>query len=195
MKLEESFYQRTDVTRVARDLLGKVLFVRVGRAVSSGIIVETEAYSHTEKGCHAYQNRRTQRNEVMFRPGGHTYVYLCYGIHNLFNVVTGEEGMGDAVLIRALQPLDGTKYMIERMSTNGLKRITSGPGKLTKAMGIDRKFNGKFLTGTQVWIEDHGVSLMKSQIVASPRIGIDYAGVDAELPWRFTIKDSEWVSR
>jgi DNA-3-methyladenine glycosylase len=195
MKLEESFYQRSNVTHVAKDLLGKVLVTRVNRLISSGIIVETEAYSHTEKGCHAYLNRRTPRNEVMFRPGGHVYVYLCYGIHYLFNVVTGEEGTADAVLIRALQPVDGTKYMIERMAATGIKRITSGPGKLTKAMGIDRNFNGKFLTGAQVWVEDRGVSIAKNQIVASPRIGIDYAGVDAELPWRFTIKDNEWVSR
>lgn len=195
MKLDESFYQRHDVTRVARDLLGKVLVARINKITTSGVIVETEAYSHTEKGCHAYMNRKTPRNEVMFRAGGHVYVYLCYGIHYLFNVVTGFEGTGDAVLVRALEPLDGTDHMIERTGSSTVKRITSGPGKLTKALGIDRKLNGMFLTGSHVWIEDRGVIVAKKQVLASPRIGIDYAGVDAELPWRFTIKDNDWVSR
>lgn len=195
MKLDESFYQRTDVTLVARELLGKVLVTRINRRITSGMIVETEAYAHTEKGCHAYLNRMTPRNEVMFRAGGHTYVYLCYGIHHLFNVVTGDEGTGDAVLIRALQPIDGIKHMIERTGAAGPKRITSGPGKLTMAMGIDRNLNGKFLTGTQVWIEERGLAVPKNTINAGPRIGIDYAGADAALPWRFTIRENEWISR
>lgn len=195
LKLEESFYQRTDVTRIAKELLGKVLYTRIGRKVTSGIIVETEAYSHIEKGCHAYLNRKTKRNEVMFKAGGYAYVYLCYGIHNLFNVVTGVEDIGDAVLIRALEPVDGIGIMKERMKTDNIRRITSGPGKLTKALGIDRTFNGKHLTGTDVWIEAQGVAVKKTQINASKRIGIDYAGKDADLPWRFTIDGNTWVSK
>jgi DNA-3-methyladenine glycosylase len=195
LKLEESFYQRSDVTSIAKDLIGKVLYSRAGRRVSSGIIVETEAYSHTEKGCHAYLNRKTKRNEVMFNAGGYSYVYLCYGIHNLFNVVTGEQGTGDAVLIRALEPIDGLEVMKDRMGVTNVRRITSGPGKLTKALGIDRSFNGKHLTGSQIWIGDEGVSVKKQQIVASPRIGIDYAGEDALLPWRFTLAGNIWVSK
>ncbi|HZY83065.1 MAG TPA: DNA-3-methyladenine glycosylase [Cyclobacteriaceae bacterium] len=193
-KLDESFYQRSDVTRVAKDLLGKKLFTRIGRQVTSGIIVETEAYSHVEKGCHAYLNRKTKRNEIMFSAGGYSYVYLCYGIHNLFNVVTGSPGTGDAVLIRALEPIDGIETMQTRMGATSPRRITSGPGKLTKALGIDRSFNGKHLTGAEIWIGD-GVSVKKQDIVASPRIGIDYAGEDAELPWRYTIAGNIWVSK
>jgi DNA-3-methyladenine glycosylase len=195
LKLDESFYQRNDVTRVAKDLLGKVLYTAVGRRVSSGIIVETEAYSHIEKGCHAYLNRKTKRNEVMFNAGGYSYVYLCYGIHNLFNVVTGSQGTGDAVLIRALEPVGGIPIMQKRMNTDNTRRITSGPGKLTKALGIDRSFNGKHLTGSEIWISDEGIQVKKLQIVASPRIGIDYAGKDAELPWRYTLAGNTWISR
>lgn len=195
MKLEESFYHRTDVTKVAKDLLGKVLYTRIDRKTTSGIIVETEAYSHVEKGCHAYLNRKTKRNEVMFNAGGYAYVYLCYGIHNLFNVVTGVEGVGDAVLIRALEPIDGIETMKQRMGTTNIRRITSGPGKLTKALGIDRSFNGKHLTGPDVWIGDEGPIVRKQQIVASKRIGIDYAGKDADLLWRYTIEGNVWVSK
>jgi DNA-3-methyladenine glycosylase len=194
-KLEESFYHYADVTRVAKALLGKVLCTKVDGKRTCGVIVETEAYSHTEKGCHAYNNRMTARNEVMFREGGYAYVYLCYGIHHLFNVVTNEKGVGDAVLIRALEPTRGLAIMMERLGAKTALRVTSGPGKLSKAMGIDRRLNGKHMTGSEVWIEDTGVRIARSSIVASPRIGIDYAGTDAALPWRFTIKDNPWVSR
>jgi DNA-3-methyladenine glycosylase len=195
LKLEESFYQRSDVTKIAKELLGKTLYTRVGKAITSGIIVETEAYSHVEKGCHAYMNRATKRNEVMFNAGGYAYVYLCYGIHNLFNVVTGPAGIGNAVLIRALEPIEGIEIMKERMGTSNIRRITSGPGKLTKALGIDRSFNARHLTGSDVWIENEGLAVKKQQIIASKRIGIDYAGKDADLPWRFTIDGNTWVSK
>ena len=194
-KLEESFYRHADVTKIAKALLGKLLCTRIAGKRTSGIIVETEAYSHAERGCHAYQNRMTSRNEVMFREGGHAYVYLCYGIHNLFNVVTNKHGVGDAVLVRALQPVEGIEIMMKRVGVMHPQRITSGPGKLSKAMGIDRSINGKWLAGTDVWIEKNGVKIPSSSIVADARIGIDYAGADAALPWRFTIKDNPWVSR
>ncbi len=181
MKLDESFYQRTDVTRVARELLGKTLYSRVGKHVTSGIIVETEAYSHIEKGCHAYMNRMTKRNEIMFSAGGYVYVYLCYGIHHLFNVVTGDHGNGDAVLVRALEPVDGISVMQKRMSREDARRITSGPGKLTKAMGIDRSFNGKHLSGSDIWIEDSGMRLNSKQIIASELASIMQAREVAEL--------------
>lgn len=193
-KLTESFYQRGDVTKIAKELIGKKLLTKTGGRVTGGIIVETEAYSHQERGCHAYNSRKTLRNEVMFEAGGISYVYLCYGIHHLFNVVTNEPGVADAVLVRALQPVAGEKHMLTRMNTDSLKRITSGPGKLTKALGIDRTFNGKYLAGTAIWIEE-GITVKPAQIITSVRIGIDYAGEDAFLPWRFYLKDSEWVSR
>jgi DNA-3-methyladenine glycosylase len=195
MKLEPSFYLGNNVVKIARSLLGKVLYTRIGRRTTAGMIVETEAYSSKERGCHAYLNRRTSRNEVMFGDGGHAYVYLCYGIHELFNVVTNETEEPEAVLIRALEPMEGVRWMKERMNAATEKRITSGPGKLTKALGIDRSMNGKALWSGQLWIEDAGIKIARESIIASSRIGIDYAGQDAHLPWRFTIKDNVWVSK
>lgn len=192
--LPESFYQRNNVVTIARELLGKALYSRVNKKVAGGMIVETEAYSQTEKGCHAF-NGKTERNKIMFDTGGFAYVYLCYGIHNLFNVVTNTAGVADAVLIRALQPLEGETIMMKRMNSTSLNRITSGPGKLTKALAIDRGFNGKHLEGDDVWLEDIGEMISSKDIVASKRIGIDYAGKDAHLPWRFTIKGNSWVSK
>ncbi len=195
MKLDQSFYQRNDVTKIARELLGKGLFTRFAGKTTGGIIVETEAYSNSERGCHAYQNRITSRNEIMFGKGGHAYVYLCYGIHNLFNVVTNDEGEADAVLIRALEPLVGMQSMMKRMSVKSERRVTSGPGKLTKALGIDRSFNGDPLWSKHLWLEDVGQFIPPGDIVRSPRIGIDYAGKDALLPWRFTVKGNSWLSK
>jgi len=192
--LPDSFYIRKDVTQIARQLLGKKLVTNVLGKRSGGIIVETEAYSFRERGCHAYGSKMTNRNKVMFETGGVAYVYLCYGIHHLFNVVTNKQGAADAVLVRALEPAEGEQWMLSRMKTTSIKRITSGPGKLTKALGIDRAFDGKYLNGSEVWIEE-GVKVSLHQIVSSARIGIDYAGDDALLPWRFTIKDNPWVSK
>jgi DNA-3-methyladenine glycosylase len=196
MILPENFYQRTDVVKIARELLGKVLVTKIAGVVTSGIIVETEAYSWKERGCHAYEARKTQRNAIMFEKGGYAYVYLCYGMHNLFNVVTNKKGIAEAVLVRALEPVHGLKEMeMRRGSLANPFHLTSGPGKLTKALGIDRKLNGKFLLDNEVWIEDTGKKISAGNIEASARIGIDYAGEDARLPWRFTIKGSKWVSK
>ena len=159
------------------------------------MIVETEAYSRKERGCHAFENKMTQRNQVMFKAGGHAYVYLCYGIHNLFNVVTNDEGEADAVLIRALEPIHGIQSMMKRMNTSSQKRITSGPGKLTKAMGIDRSLNGETLWSKHLWLEDAGKVVGAKEIIKSERVGIDYAGLDALLLWRFKLKDNLWVSK
>lgn len=183
------------MVKVAKELLGKQLFTNVNNVLTGGVVVETEAYSWKERGCHAYDNRRTRRNEVMFLAGGFSYVYLCYGIHNMFNVVTNKDGVADAVLVRALEPLMGIEEMAKRMNVTTPYRITSGPGKLAKALGIDRKLNGKCLLDNEVWIEDSGTKLGNSRIIASKRIGIDYAGTDADLLWRFHLKDNPWVSR
>lgn len=195
LKLGIEFYNRSKVDQIARELLGMVLVTNINKSLTSGIIVETEAYSYREKGCHAYNNLRTQRTEVMFKEGGHAYVYLCYGIHHLFNVVTNREGKAEAVLIRALQPEGGQDEMVRRMKSSSVKKIASGPGKLTKAMGIDRKQNGQPLTGNYVWIENSGIKIAKNQIVAAKRIGIDYAQEDADRLWRFYIAGSPWISR
>jgi DNA-3-methyladenine glycosylase len=196
MKLTDSFYRRTNVVKIARELLGKVLFTNVNGIITAGMIVETEAYSWKEKGCHAYGAKKTNRNAVMFERGGHTYVYLCYGMHYLFNIVTNETDIPEAVLIRAVQPVHGIDEMIARRGNlkNGF-HLTSGPGKLTKALGIDRKMNGKFLMGNDVWVEDAGNRVSSRNIITSPRIGIDYAGEDAHLPWRFTLSGNDWISK
>ena len=194
-KLPLTFYQRTDVVMIARELLGKVLFTRVGGIITGGMIVETEAYSYREKGCHAYGSKKTKRNSIMFENGGFTYVYLCYGMHHLFNIVTNEPGMAEAVLIRALEPVHGIDEMVlRRGALKNPFHLTSGPGKLTKALGIDRNLNGKFLLDDEVWVEDIDNKILNRNIVAGPRIGIDYAGEDALLPWRFRLKGNGWVS-
>ncbi len=194
MIVSKSFFQRKNVVQIAKELLGKTIATEIYGQVTSGIIVETEAYSFRERGCHAYQNRMTERNRVMFEEGGVAYVYLCYGIHNLFNIVTNKSDKAEAVLIRSLQPVQGEDLMLERMRTTSLKRITSGPGKLTKALGIDRTHNGKDLMTSDLWIEE-GIRVAKKDIVAVTRIGIDYAGEDAKLPWRFYLNDNAWVSK
>jgi DNA-3-methyladenine glycosylase len=196
MKLTESFYQRTNVVKIARELLGKCLFTNIAGIITGGKIVETEAYSWKEKGCHAYGAKMTSRNKIMFSKGGYAYVYLCYGMHNLFNVVTNHEGTADAVLIRAIEPMKGIAEMkLRRGSLKNPFHLTSGPGKLSKALGIDRTYNGKFLLNGEIWIEDTGETVKNTSILVSKRIGIDYAGDDAELPWRFTVKGNKWVSK
>ncbi|MEJ1242434.1 DNA-3-methyladenine glycosylase [Chryseolinea sp. T2] len=194
-KLPESFYDRTNVVRIARELLGKSLYTQIDGVVTGGMIVETEAYSWKERGCHAYDNRKTARNAVMFGPGGHAYVYMCYGIHYLFNVVTNGVHTADAILVRALEPHTGVEAMESRRGKLANRfHLTSGPGKLTRALGIDRQWNGKSLMDEDVWIADNDVKVPAAKIVATPRIGIDYAGEDALLPWRFYIKGNLWVS-
>lgn len=196
MRLEPGFYERSNVVKIARELLGKALYTQVAGVSSGGIIVETEAYSWKERGCHAFGGKMTPRNDVMFSKGGCAYVYLCYGLHNLFNVVTNGEGLAEAVLIRAIEPIEGIDIMSERRGkVENPFQLTSGPGKLTKALGIDRGFNGKYLLNSEVWIEDVGEKLGSKHIVVGKRIGIDYAGKDAKLPWRFLIKGNSWISK
>ena len=194
-KLPGSFYQRSDVVMIARELLGKVLFTQVNGIVTGGMIVETEAYSYKEKGCHAYGSKKTRRNAIMFEKGGYTYVYLCYGMHHLFNIVTNQPGIAEAVLVRAVEPAQGIDEMfLRRGKLRNDFHLTSGPGKLTKALGIDRKLNGKFLLDDEVWVEDYGNKIPNRNILAGPRVGIDYAGEDALLPWRFRVKGNLWIS-
>lgn len=195
MKLEPSFYTRNNVVSVAKSLIGKLLVTNNKGLSTSGIIVETEAYSWRERGCHAYGGKKTARNEVMFEQGGRAYVYLCYGVHNLFNVVTNQQGVADAVLIRAIEPVTGLENMYRRRGQVSLYQLTSGPGKLTRALGIDRTYNGKVLYDNDVWIEDIGMKINSKHIEAGKRIGIDYAGDDANLPWRFMMKGNRWISK
>ncbi|HEX5169383.1 MAG TPA: DNA-3-methyladenine glycosylase [Cyclobacteriaceae bacterium] len=195
MQIALDFYQRKDVTRIARELLGKVLYTQVNGFITGGMIVETEAYSWRERGCHAFGSKLTERTSVMFGKGGHAYVYLCYGMHHLFNIVTNTEGIAEAVLIRALEPVEGIDVMAGRRGSSiTQKHLTSGPGKLTKSMGIDRSWNGKVLVDSDIWVEDRG-RLSTNKIEVTRRIGIDYAGEDAKLPWRFSIRGNPWVSK
>jgi DNA-3-methyladenine glycosylase len=194
-KLSKDFYTREDVTLVARELLGKVLCTKIDGVLTSGVIVETEAYSQRERACHAFGGKRTSRTGIFYNDGGLSYVYLCYGIHYLFNVITNKADVADAVLIRALEPLDGIDTMLERRGMHKMEhRIAAGPGSVSRAMGIDKSHNGLDMTHREIWIEDRGISYKKAQIIASPRVGVDYAGEDAKLPWRYRLKDSPWTS-
>ncbi len=189
MKLDDSFYVREDVVQISRELLGKVLVTQLGNKITSGIITETEAYNGAvDKASHAYNNRRTPRTEIMYGRGGTAYVYLCYGIHSLFNVVTNEKNIPHAVLIRAVRPEKGLKTMLQRRGVKAAgKKTFSGPGSVSQALGIHFSDTGTNLLGNKIWIEDEGNKVLSKQIKITPRIGVDYAGEDALLPYRFLI--------
>lgn len=193
MKIQREFYLRENVTEIAKDLLGKVLITKHNNKTTSGIIVETEAYNGIfDKACHAYGGKKTKRNKVMYEGGGLSYVYLCYGIHYLFNVVTNQINIPDAVLIRSIIPLDGKTTIFSRISEKSMKHgILNGPGKVTKALDINISHNAESLLGNKIWIEDAGIKINKEKIFEGPRIGIDYAGEDALLPYRFYIQKKE----
>lgn len=196
-KLQFSYYLNQDVLFLAKDLLGKVLFTQIEGKITAGIIVETEAYFGVQdKASHAYGGRRTDRTETLYSQGGISYVYLCYGIHNLFNVVSSVDGEPHAILIRAVEPLIGKDIMELRRNMPASKgAISAGPGSAAKALGIDRTFNQKDLTGEEIWIEDHGIRYNPDEVAATPRVGVAYAQEDALLPWRFFIKNNKYVSK
>ncbi len=195
-KLPYSFYLQEDVVDLAIQLLGKRLFTKIDGKITSGIIVETEAYNGVnDKASHAYGHRFTPRTATMYETGGITYVYLCYGIHHLLNVVTGAKNNPQAVLIRAVEPLGGIDLMLARRKMLQLApRITAGPGSVAKALGIDKNFNAKDLLGDEIWIED-GIQIQAEHIVSSPRVGVAYAEDHALLPWRFYLKGNKYVSK
>lgn len=195
-RLETGFYTRGEVVDVARDLLGMVLCSRVDGRVTKAIITETEAYAGIDdRASHAYGNRRTKRTEPLFDEGGIAYVYLCYGIHHLFNVVTGSRDDPFAVLVRAGSPLAGIDDMLARRGKTSIdKNLLAGPGSLARALGIRTELSGTSLAGDEVWIEDHGICISDDAIIAGPRIGVDYAGDDAARPYRFHIPEHEWSS-
>ncbi len=194
--LPRSFYL-TDTVAVARELLGQVLVHESGEGRTAGVIVETEAYrGRTDAACHSCKldaPRPGHRTEVMFRAGGCAYVYLIYGMYCCFNVVTGPEGVAEAVLIRALEPIEGLGVMRTRRGVEGERQLCSGPGKLCQALGITRGENGLDLTSGPLRIL-RGKSVPDSEIAVTPRINVDYAGADALLPYRFIVKDSHFLS-
>lgn len=197
MILPGSFYTRKDVVRIAKDLLGKVLVTEFEGQHTAGMIVETEAYAGaSDKASHAFGNRRTRRTEIMYREGGTAYVYLIYGIHHLFNVVTHLAEIPHAVLIRAIEPLEGIDIMLERRKMETLKpNITAGPGAMSAALGIHTRHTGYMLHGPEIFIEDRGIKVPARDIVAATRVGVAYAAEDALLPYRFYIKDNKYVSK
>ena len=184
--MNREFFDRS-VHEVARDLIG----CRVAVGETAGVIVETEAYEASDPACHAYIGR-TARNEVLFGPPGHAYVYLSYGIHSLLNFVTEREGSASAVLIRALEPTDGVELMRERRGREDIEGLCSGPGKLTEALGVDLSLNGADLLQPPFDVSERSASLGAVEIVASERIGITKA---ADLPWRYSAAGSRYVSR
>jgi DNA-3-methyladenine glycosylase len=195
-KLEVEFYKRKDVLKIAKELLGKILVTNWKGIITSGRIVECEAYAGViDKASHASGGRRTARNEIMYGEGGYAYVYLCYGIHHLFNVVTNSEDIPQAILIRALDPIEGIEEMLLRTNKKKLDyTLTRGPGNVSKAMGIFTKHTGTLLSGDKIFIRDDGTRYSKKEIAVSPRIGVDYAGSDALLPYRFYVRGNPFVS-
>ena len=194
--LNDAFYTRKDVTAIAKDLLGKIIVTYFDEELTAARITETEAYNGVvDKASHAYNNRRTKRTEIMYASGGSAYVYLCYGIHHLFNVVTNLKDTPHAVLIRAAEPLVGINTMLQRThKSKPDKTLTSGPGNVSKALGIYTHHTGTDLKSEIFFIADDGFRLSKNKIIATPRIGVAYAAEDALLPYRFFIKDNIYVS-
>jgi DNA-3-methyladenine glycosylase len=191
-----SFYWDMHVTDVAKSLLGKLLITNFHQQLTIGRIVETEAYNGVEdRASHAFGGRYTPRTKTMYAQGGCAYVYLCYGIHEMFNVVTGSENTPHAILIRAIEPVTGIAIMQQRMGKNKADySIGRGPGNVTKALGIHRQHNGRLLAEMDLYIADDGFKVLPTDIVITQRIGVDYAGEDALLPYRFFLKNNPYVS-
>lgn len=193
--LSETFYSGDDVVAISRALLGKVLCSKVDGETTKAIITETEAYAGVDdKASHACRGRRTKRTEILYAQGGTAYVYLCYGIHHLFNVVTNKANVPHAVLIRAGLPLEGVERMLERRGKKNVdKSFLAGPGSLSKALGITTKLSGTSLGGSRVWIEDHDLHADEQFVQTGPRVGIDYAEEDAARPYRFIINPTTFL--
>ncbi len=195
-KVPLSFYRRKDVVKIAKELLGKIVVTNIEGNLTSGRIVETEAYAGiTDKASHAFAGKRTARNEHMYSAGGTVYIYICYGMHQMLNVVTNEQEIPDAVLIRAVEPLKGTEIMLQRTGKIKLdKTLTRGPGNVGKALGIFKHHSGLYLLDEEIYLLDDGEKIREENIGISKRIGVDGAGADALLPYRFYIRGNRYVS-
>ncbi len=195
MKFDRNFYLN-DTLEIAENLLGSLLCTNTNNEFVSGRIVEVEAYFGViDKASHSYGGRRTKRTEAMYSPGGVAYIYLIYGLHSLFNVVTGMERVPHAILVRALEPVDGIDIMKNRRKTENLLNLTSGPGKLCSALNLSREHSGIDLTGDKVWIERPDEPLADGNVIHARRIGIDYAEEYKDKLWRFYIKDNPHISK
>lgn len=194
--LPRSYYLNKDVVYLAKDLLGKYLVTQFDGNLTSGMIVETEAYAGiTDRASHAYGNRRTTRTEIMYSIGGTAYVYLCYGVHSLFNIVTNKEGIPHAILIRGIKPSEGIDIMLKRTGKPSLtKKFGIGPGNVSKALGIHYSLTGLDITkkpppkkDNGIWLEDRAFAIEPEKIVITTRIGVQYSGEDAVRPYRFVL--------
>lgn len=192
--IERDFYLNPDVADVARKLIGNRLVTLVNGVKCSGIICETEAYAGiTDRASHAFGGRRTERTEIMYRIGGTAYVYLCYGVHSLFNVVTSVEGEPHAVLIRGIIPETGIELMAKRKNKITIKNKDGiGPGNVSKLLGIHYSMSGLDICqpadADSIWVEETGLVPHKPEIVIGSRVGVEYAGEDAKLQYRFIWK-------
>jgi DNA-3-methyladenine glycosylase len=195
-KLDIAFYDRPNVVKIAKELIGKIIVTQFNGAKTSGRIVETEAYAgEIDRASHAWGGRKTNRTSIMYGHGGNAYVYLIYGIHHLFNIVTNSKDIPHAILVRAIEPMEGIETMLERTGKQKLDHtLTRGPGNVSKALGIFTKHTGLSLLGKEIFIAQDKFVVPKKEIIATPRIGVDYAGKDAELLYRFVLKGNPYVS-
>ncbi len=195
-KLPIQFYERPDVVLIAKELIGKIIVTNFNGILTSGRIVETEAYiGLTDKASHSFAGKRTARNEHMYASAGTSYVYICYGMHHLFNVVTNKKNIPDAVLLRAIEPLDGIEFMLKRTGKKILDNsLTRGPGNAAKALGILKDHSGSDLQKNKIYILDDGSVISKKEIGISRRIGVESSGESALLPYRFYLKGNRFVS-
>ena len=192
-----TFYQRPDVLAIARELLGKHVCTNIDGELTTGRIVETEAYRHEgDPSITLHLQRKARQAQALYQPGGHAYLYTVYRVHTLFNLTTHDAAHPDAVLIRAIEPIEGQDIMLRRRGLLKLARnLTAGPGVLSQALGLTPALNGELLTGPTIWLENAGEVIEKENIMASSRVGLEYAGAEAvALPWRFRLKDSKWTS-
>ena len=195
-KLPLNFYKRKDVVAIAKELVGKIVVTKLEGVITSGRIVETEAYiALTDKASHSFGGRRTAKNEHMYAHPGTAYVYICYGMHQMFNVVTNEKDIPDAVLVRAIEPLEGIDIMLQRTGKPKLDfTLTKGPGNVGKALGIFKKHSGLHLLDDEIYLADDGFKLKENEIGISKRIGVESAFPDSELPYRFYLRGNKFVS-
>lgn len=192
-----AFFQRPDVLLIARELLGKHVFTRIDGELTGGRIVETEAYRHEgDPSITLHLQRKAKQAQALYQPGGHAYLYTVYRVHTLFNITANDAAHPDTVLIRAIEPLEGVDIMLRRRGLAKVARnLTAGPGVLSQALGLTPALNGELVTGPQIWFEDAGEIIADANVLASSRVGLEYAGEEAvALPWRFRVKDSKWTS-
>jgi len=195
--IDNCFYQRPDVLAIARDLLGKHVCTNLDGELTTGRIVETEAYCHVgDQSITLHLQRKARQARALYQPGGHAYLYRVYRVHTLFNITTHDAEHPDAVLIRAIEPIAGIETMLRRRGLSAPARnLTAGPGLLTQALGLTPELNGETLTGPRLWLEDAGETIADEQVITSSRVGLEYAGPEAvALPWRFRVRDSKWTS-